>query len=98
MTFFSFLPFSFFLTLFLSSLSQRLQNAEYNPNTKTIFLINQMKSKKEKKRKERDLFMSKRINSISINWMLKLSWNGSLVSIALTRPIPILFSSPIVGT
>ena len=62
-----------------------------------------MKSKKkkkgkEKKRKERDLFMSRRINSISINWMLKLSWNGSLVSIALTRPIPILFSSPIVGT
>ena len=46
MTFFSFHPFSFFLTLFLSSLSQRQQNAEYNPNTKTIFLINQMKSEK----------------------------------------------------
>ena len=68
MTFFSFHPFSFFLTLFLSSLSQRQQNAEYNPNTKTIFLINQMKSEKlnKKIRKERDLFMSKRINSISI--------------------------------
>ena len=68
MTFFSFHPFSFFLTLFLSSLSQRQQNAEYNPNTKTIFLINQMKSEKQKKkkRKERNLIMSKRINSISI--------------------------------
>ena len=62
MTFFSFHPFSFFLTLFLSSLSQRQQNAEYNPNTKTIFLINQMKSEKlnkKNKKRERPIYEQK---------------------------------------
>ena len=52
--FFLFPPF-LFLPHSLSSLSQWLQNAERNPNTKSNFLINQMKSeKKEKKEKKKE--------------------------------------------
>nr|POE83116.1 hypothetical protein CFP56_42720 [Quercus suber] len=43
-----------------------------------------------------NICLAKNLKLLNYNYMLKLSWNGYLVSIALTSPI--LFSSPIAGT
>ena len=70
MTFFSFHPFSFFLTLFLFFISmatkRRIQSKHENNFSHKPNEIREKKKRKKKKRKERDLFTSKRINSISI--------------------------------